>query len=288
MEFKNKQFSRRDLLKRATVTSGLIMPPWLLAACASSEPSVPAVPLSKEGAVPNLNLNISETAWDKVTSVRPSWQTLPDASNERNLLCPSWATNICMGKIGPSFRVSINRTLFELIMDESGLRNPLMPTKIAFMEEWPLLDPSNKEKGVVGGLTAITDGVASVLIVMWMKFAAWRALKFAEYNKQPVKEYFNGIASSQTSEWFVHELAHAGKEIKSFWDPQRRQYKIDTEIVHPQIFDFQKRYRTLYERAFTQGRGANALLVGLESVGNLDQIKTRLYTEAEARGIKFE
>lgn len=115
-----------------------------------------------------------------------------------------------------------------------------------------------------------------------------RALKLAEYNKQPIGEYFNGWASIQTSEWFVHELAHAGKEIKDLWDFSKKQFKIDPESVHPQIFGFQNKYTDPYKKAVTRGRGANALIVGIEAIGNLNMLRTKLYAEAETRGIKFE
>lgn len=279
--------NRLLLLGEAAITLAL--------ACGlKSEPTAtkPATPAPVQGPekpprLPDMGLSIPEVEWERAIANKPRWQILPDASNESNLLCPTWATQICIGKTGSSLTVAINRTTFELMMDRSGLRNPKLPTRIMFLEDWPKTGPDEEGK-VQAGLTTIVNNGQSELIVIWMKFVAWRSLKMAEHQNLPIDSYFNGQSSQITSEWLAHEMGHGGKEIKDFWDPAKKQYKIDTELVHPQVYAFHERYTELYNRAFTQGRGANALLVGVESIGNLEEIRSLLYAEADVRGIKFE
>lgn len=239
---------------------------------------------SSEPKIPNLNLNIDEAGWNTALSKPVRWDILPDATEERNLNCPAWAPNICMGKVSNNLRIAVNPTLAEFLFTQAGMTNPPLPTRIVFVEDW-----GEKVSDEVhnAGFTAVTQDGKSQNIVMYLKYLAWFTMKQIDTSRvSPAEDHFGGLASYNLSVWTVHEMGHAGAELKALWKPGQPILEQLSEETHPQIYNFQRRYEALYNRAASQGRALQALVFGVELNTNFNQFRQRIYQEATNLGIK--
>lgn len=239
---------------------------------------------SPESKIPNLNLNINETGLSTALSRAMRWDILPDATDQRNLSCPTWAPNICMGKVSSNLRIAVNPTLAEFLFTQAGMTNLPLPTRIVFVEDW---GEKVSDEARNAGFTGITQDEKAQNIVMHLKYLTWFTMKQIDASRvSPAEDHFGGLASYNLSRWTVHEMGHAGAELKALWKPGQLIPEQVTEATHPQIYNFQRRYEDLYNRAANQGRALQALVFGVELDTNFNQFRQRIYQEATNLGIK--
>lgn len=226
--------------------------------------------------VPNLNLKINKEEWRRLIRQRANWEFLPDATNKNNLICPSWAPNICMGKISSLFRIAVNKPVAEFMFTQSSGRQFPIKTDIVLIEDW---GQKLGGEGHQAGFTALVPGISEQITILWLKFAAWYAIRNIEANNLPLEEYFAGFASYYLSEWAVHEMAHAGAERRAFGlrlIPPNLE-----EPLHKQIFDFQRQYADLFREAERERFAENALVFALEPTIPIRQIRNLLVEQAK-------
>lgn len=238
-------------------------------------PFIPTDAPPKTPEAPSLNLKIDKEEWRRLIRQRVNWEFLPDATNKNNLMCPSWAPNICMGKISSLFRIAVNKPVAEFMFTQASGRQFPIKTDIVLIEDW-----GQKEggEGHQAGFTALVPGIGEQIIILWLKFAAWYAIKNIEANNLPLEEYFAGFASYYLSEWAVHEMAHAGAERRAFGSrliPPNLE-----EPLHKQIFDFQRQYADLFREAGREQLAENALVFALEPQVSIRQIRDLLSAES--------
>lgn len=247
-------------------------------ACASQLP-IPATNVEKK-TVPDLGLKINEADFRAIVKAGNKFDLLPDATDKSKLL--AWSQDIYVGKSSSIFKVAINKPVADFLFRQAKLTNPSLRTNIIFIEDWGEGDQISGE----GGFTGITQDGTEQHIAIWLKRAAWHAFKSADQQKLPVKDYYQGFVSFFASSWTVHELGHAGAENKALWKKGQEIPQDQTEIIHPQIFAFQKQYDSLYDQAGRQGLAANALLVGIEPTIDLNKLRDQIFREARQRGFE--
>lgn len=226
--------------------------------------------------VPNLNLKINKEEWRRLIRQRANWEFLPDATNRNNLMCPSWAPNICMGRISSLFGIAVNKPVAEFMFAQASLRHLPIKTKLVFIEDWGQKENS---EGHQAGFTALVPGASEQITILWLKFAAWYAIRNIEANNLSLEEYFAGFASYYLSEWAVHEMAHAGAERKAFGlklIPERFE-----EPLHRQIYSFQRQYTELFREVEREKLADNALVFAIEPRVPIRQIRDLLVEEAK-------
>lgn len=261
------RLSRRGFLKFAAATAGV----FALEACGIKSS------MEKKNVIPDLELDIDERGFEQALSGQINFNPLPDATEKSNLSCPNWSLGICMGKSSTSFRVVVNNSVASFMFAQADLINPTIPTNIIFVEDWPEPEPDGT---YAGGFTGITPDNKEQNIVMSLKIAAYHTFKALDALKADIEEGFIGLSSRYLSEWTVHELAHAGRELKKLGANSSLGQK-----THPQIYDFQKKYIDLYMKAFANGRGREALVFGMDTSLNLKLLRNNIYAEARARNI---
>lgn len=261
MPIRQQNLSRREFL--LALTGGLSLP----FISSDTPPKTPEAP--------NLNLKIGKEEWRGLVRQRANWEFLPEATNRNNLMCPTWAPNVCIGRIGSLFRVAVNKPVAEFMFVQASLRRLPIKTNLMFIEDW---GQKLGGEGHQAGFTALVPGVSEQITILWLKFAAWYTIKNIEANNLPLEEYFAGFASYYLSEWAVHEMAHAGAEREAFG---LGLIPPNLEVpLHKQIFDFQRQYADLFREAGREQLTENALVFALEPQVPIRQIRDLLSAES--------
>lgn len=222
----------------------------------------------------DLGLKIDEAGFFKIASQGPRWGTLPKNADKDKLACPNWSPNICMGEYSSSFNVGINGPMADFMFKQSQLSNPLLPTKIVFVEDWQEIN----SKEHTSGFTGITADGKEMHVVMSLKAAAWEAFRILDQNRLGL-EYFEGTLSALLSRHLAHELGHAGAELKKLAKPG--------DATHPQVYAFDRLYDELYRKAGAKGVPEGGLIFGAQPKDGLNLLayRNQLYQEAKDRGI---
>ncbi|MBI2268126.1 MAG: hypothetical protein HYU80_01605 [Candidatus Blackburnbacteria bacterium] len=274
-EFEQAIARRQFITQRLVETISLVAPAWVLTRQNTPEITSPV----------NLELEINEQGWQEAIAQKAGWEFLPDASYKKNLSCAPWHKRVCLGKISNNLKIAVNRPIAQFILKQAGVENLPVPYNIVFVDHWETVQT---EAGHQAGFTAVTADGKEQNTILWLKYLAWYAFKQIDYHKlTPLEDYFAGVASYHLSVWAVHELGHAGKELKKFWNIRNTITPQVYELVHPQIHEFHNQYVKLLEVAQSQNRIRESLLFGIEPTVNLTKWREELYQEAENLGFKF-
>lgn len=261
MPIRQQNFSRREFL--FALAGGLSLP----FISSDTPPKTPEAP--------NLNLKMNKEEWQRLVRQKAQWEFLPDGTNKNNLICPTWASNVCMGKISSLFRVAVNKQVAKFMFVQASLQHLPIKTNLVFIEDW---GQKEGEEGHQAGFTGFVPGISEQDIILWLKFAAWHAIRNIEANNLPLEEYFAGFASYYLSEWAVHEMAHAGAERKAF-GLELIPSNLEGSL-HKQVFDFQRQYADLFRESGREQLAENALVFALEPQVSIRQIRDLLNAEA--------
>lgn len=231
--------------------------------------------------VPDLGLNINEAEFLNLSRQAPKWGLLPNTPDKDKLACPVWSPKVCMGGYSSNFRFAVNGPMADFMFKQSQLTNPLLPTKIFFLEDWG--EMNNKEH--VSGFTGITSDRKEIHIVMSLKSISWEVFQVLDRGKLSM-DYFEGTLSYLLSRYIVHELGHAGAEAKKLAKPGKLVPEEGIEeSVHPQVYAFDAHYDQLFHKAEAVKNAEGALVFGAQTREALDMLFywNQLNQEAKAR-----
>lgn len=231
---------------------------------------------------PNLGLKIDEAGFWNVINKGYAYGFVPETDRKDQMYCPPWAPGICMAESSPNFTVAVNGFMAEFMFRQTEAVNPVNPIKMFFIEDWWKIG-----EDYVSGSTAILDD--EIHVITSLKMEAFRAFKIMEKENTlttpDALNHFWGNLSLLISMTAAHELVHAGAETKKFGLFRDKEL---TDILHPQVYDFEEKYDQLIREAAKRTTHKHGLIFGAEPRQNLDLLAYRdqLNREAQERGIR--
>lgn len=231
---------------------------------------------------PGLGLRIDEAEFWNVIKRGYAYGFVPETDRKDQMYCPPWAPGICMAESSPNFTLAVNGFMAEFMFKQTSAVNPVVPIKMIFIEDWWKTD-----EGYVSGSTAILED--EIHVITSLKMEAFRAFKIMEKENtlttQDTLNHFRGNLSLLISRTAAHELVHAGAETKKFG--LLRDKKL-TDILHPQVYDFEEKYDQLIREAAKRTTHEHGLIFGAEPRQNLNLLayRVQINREAQERGIR--
>ncbi|MDO8639072.1 MAG: hypothetical protein Q7R43_05855 [Candidatus Daviesbacteria bacterium] len=276
MEFKER-FLRVGAIGAVVLGTSFLTP--------SSSELKPSVKAEQQYLI-DLGLSIDEKDFLKAAA-RPQFGIITQTQGAAGMDCLKSYGDFCVSEASPNFKVGINKSVADLIMKQSGLLNPSLPTEMFFTEEWLDLERVSPEESTAGYVAVSQDGINQIIVIS-LKAATLQAILDIENRGLSLERNFNGALSFAISYDAAHEWAHAGAQTKKLLEPGTG--SIDEGLstaTHPQIFAFQQRYQNLYGVALSRGLGDGALLfvANLEDGVDLQFYKTKILQEAKDLGI---
>ena len=279
--------SRRLALRRVgagVVGIGMVGVPLAASLLLRQPGTKESVLASKEEETPDLKLSIDEAGFWRAVAAGPKMVLMPHVNGNNKGNHFGSLGNIWVSETSSEFKGYINQPMAEFMFKQADFANPILPARLQLWGDWLEGDPGEH----LGGLTSFSmDGTEQAVIIS-LKAAALLAFKTLETKgiSLPDIEIFNGAISYFASRWGVHELAHAGREMKKKKSIGLSLMEQEvSDRMHPQIFAFEDKYAQLYDQAAAKGLGPQALLFGVDTAGiDLRTYKQQIYQEASFRG----
>lgn len=242
-----------------------------------------SIPIEQIIQKPDLGLKINEAEFWNVIKRGYVYGILPETDQKDKMYCPAWAPGICMSESSPNFTVAVNGLMAEFMFRQTSAVNPVLPTKMIFIEDWWKTD-----EGYVAASTAISEN--EIHIITSLKMSAFEAFKIMEQEgilqAPDSSDHFRGTLSLLVSRSAAHEWVHAGGEAKKFGLVRDKNL---TDTLHPQVYDFEEKYDKLIREAERRGFLHEAgLIFGVEPKQNVNLLayRNQLNKEAQERGIR--